>query len=253
MNLERYRYWFFVICIFTMFLAGCEKDDDNLPEEDKNKQEKKADEDKPEGELTLYKVKGENLSKLKDFSVSGKSLEWQKDTKKHQQIWSMTKTIIPIDERVRFSEFLLYEGNESGTAGYVTQLENNLLKWQMGIAIDMAFEGGFNADGELAYTIIHEFGHVLSLNETQLDFNKSKDECTTYYIDEGCTKEASYLYRFYKTFWKDIIAEFKKIGDSEDEAYAFYEKYKDRFVTEYASTNPVEDLAECFAFFVTKT
>ena len=31
-----------------------------------------------------------------------------------------------------------------------------------------------------------------------------------------------------------------------------YEKYQDRFVTDYAATNPGEDFAEVFSFFVTQ-
>jgi hypothetical protein len=254
MDKLRFNYWFLLVFALTIFMGACEKDDDNIsPESKDEKQEQTREDEKPEVELTLYQITGEDIRKLKDFKVSGSSLALQKDTKKHQEIWSMTKQVIPSKERVRFGELMFIESKESGAAGYVTQTEDDLLKWQLGIAIDMAYEGGFNKDGELAYTLIHEFGHVLSLNETQIDFIKPKEECTTYHIDEGCTKEDSYLYCFYKTFWTDIIEEFNQVGDSEDKAYEFYTKYENRFVTEYASTNPVEDFAECFAFFVTKT
>jgi len=49
-----------------------------------------------------------------------------------------------------------------------------------------------------------------------------------------------------------MIDEIDTINDTGDwdELDAFYERYQDRFVTEYAATNPGEDLAETFAVFV---
>ena len=66
----------------------------------------------------------------------------------------------------------------------------------------------------------------------------------------------SYLYQFYVLFWEDIHAEWQDINLIEDEdAYYdalddFYYAYEDRFLTDYAATNPEEDIAESFSFFV---
>ena len=48
--------------------------------------------------------------------------------------------------------------------------------------------------------------------------------------------------------WKDIYAEFENLY--EDELEDFYKKYKSRFVSDYAASNPGEDVAEVFAFFI---
>jgi len=149
-----------------------------------------------------------------------------------------------------FNEYLVFSGEGNGTAGYVVQTKEDLSKWQVGIAMDFAYDGGFNKDGELSYTIIHEFGHVISLNDTQVDAKKTENDCQSYFPGEGCAKETSYINALYQNHWKDIDDEFQAIGDDESKKEAFYEKYQDRFVTQYASTNPAEDFAEVFTHFV---
>lgn len=72
----------------------------------------------------------------------------------------------------------------------------------------------------------------------------------TIFPGEGCAKEGSYINALYQNYWKDIHDEFLDTGDDESKKQAFYEKYQDRFVTQYASTNPGEDIAECFTHFV---
>ncbi|MBA6155080.1 hypothetical protein H3Z83_00880 [Tenacibaculum sp. S7007] len=205
-----------------------------------------------EGEITLYKVEGDNISKIKDYKVSGQDLEYQKDVAKHNQIWDLVKKIVPLNQRSKMGEFLIYNGDITGSAGFVVEIKQDLSSWKMGIAINYAFEGSFNANGELAYTIIHEFGHVLTLDNTQLDSSISSGDCKNYYPGEGCAKENSYINELHSKHWKDIWSEYEEAKKDQSSQQKFYDKYKDRYVTQYASTNPGEDVAEVFATFVTK-
>lgn len=205
-----------------------------------------------EGEITVYRVNGDNIVKEKDYEVSGKALDFQKDVAKHQEIWELTKKIIPANYLTKMSRFMIFAGEDSGTAGYVYNTTDDLSKWEMGIAIDFAYEGGFNADGELAYTIIHEFGHILTLEIAQVDASISESNCTNYFVGEGCARKEAYINKLQTNFWADIADEHSKLGENFEEQDQFYEKYKDRFVTNYASTNPGEDIAEVFATFVTR-
>ncbi|MEK6155085.1 hypothetical protein WIW50_17575 [Flavobacteriaceae bacterium 3-367] len=204
------------------------------------------------GSITLYTVNGDNISKVTDYKVSGKELEFQKDTQKHQEIWELVKKIIPLNHRSKMSRFMIFAGEGDGTAGYVYNTSQDLSKWEMGIAIDFAYQGGFNAGGELAYTIIHEFGHILTLDNTQVDASISEANCNNFFTGEGCAKTESYINKLYTRFWADIWGEFTNLGQSQSAQEAFYNKYQDRFVTGYASTNPGEDIAEVFATFVTR-
>ena len=205
-----------------------------------------------DGEITLYQVSNGSISKVTDYKVTGSDLEYQKDTQKHNEIWDLVKKIVPLNQLEKMSEFMIYNGDISGSSGYVVQRSQDLSKWQMGIAINYAYDGGFNYKGELAYTIIHEFGHILTLNDNQLNASISKGECNNYFPGEGCANENSYINELYQNYWKDISEEHQNAQNSESEQDTFYNKYSDRFVTNYASTNPGEDIAEVFTFFVTK-
>lgn len=205
-----------------------------------------------QGEITKYKVENGSISKIGDYKVSGKDLDYQKDVAKHNQIWELVKKIVPENQLVKMSEFMIYNGEVTGSAGYVVERSSDLSKWQMGIAINFAFEGGFNAGGELAYTIIHEFGHILTLNDVQLNSAISEANCTNYYPGEGCAKSNSYINELYQKYWKDIADEHRKAQEDQSSQQKFYNKYQSRFVTAYASTNPGEDIAEVFTNFVVK-
>ena len=159
---------------------------------------------------------------------------------------------MPLNQREKMGEFLIYNGTTSGSAGFVVEIKKDLSSWKMGVAINYAYEGGFNTRGELAYTIIHEFGHILTLHKDQVDASVTQGNCTNYYPGEGCARSNSYINELYQSFWKDIQAEYQTAQTNQSTQQVFYDKYKDRFVTQYASTNPGEDIAEVFATFVTK-
>lgn len=205
-----------------------------------------------EGDITLYRVDGSDLVKVQDYNVSGTALEFQNDTAKHQEVWELVKKIIPDNYLSKISDFILFAGEASGTAGYVFETANDLSTWRMGIAIDFAYEGGFNANGELAYTIIHEFGHILTLDNTQVDSSIAEDNCQNFFTGEGCANTDSYINKLQRRFWGDIWNEFMVAREDFDQLDQFYNKYQDRFVTAYAATNPGEDIAEVFATFVTR-
>ena len=252
--------WITVFTTAILFFNSCEKEDTILPQhsEENIKDDKDNDNNgqqsnnKNEGEITLYSVANGKLTKTTDYKVTGTDLDFQNDVEKHNQIWELVKKVVPLNQLEKMSEFMIYNGNSSGTAGYVVEKTKDLSKWQMGIAIDFAFQGGFNHQGELAYTIIHEFGHILTLNDNQLNASISESNCKNYFPGEGCAKKESYINELFQNYWKDIADEHSNALNDQNAQEEFYSKYSDRFVTNYASTNPGEDVAEVFATFVTK-
>ena len=205
-----------------------------------------------DGEITLYKVSGDVITKIQDYQVSGQNLAFQQDIARHNEIWELVKKIVPISYRTKMSEFLIYSGSANQTAGFVVQTKQDLSEWKMGIAIDYSYQGSFNEGGELAYTVIHEFGHMLTLNNSQLDSSISEASCTNYFPGEGCAKEAAYINKLQRSFWADIWSQYQQTQVSQSAMQGFYTTYNSRFVTQYASTNPGEDIAEVFAIFVTR-
>lgn len=117
--------------------------------------------------------------------------------------------------------------------------------------------------------LIHEYGHVLTLNEEQVPFDnvlsteddesgedseaieEAKSECPTFYSNYGCMNEDSYLYHYYEAFWADKMDDFDEIDwEAKDDYKDFFFTYEDEFFNSYQGTNPHEDIAEAFSFFV---
>ncbi|TMM57887.1 hypothetical protein FEE95_00190 [Maribacter algarum] len=206
-----------------------------------------------EDKITLYQVEGEDIIKIQDYEVEGELIEFQNDIAKHQELWELVKKIIPPDYRSKMSQFLIYHGEKTKTSGFVDPTINNLSKWQFAIAIDYAYEKGFDFEDDLVFTIIHEFGHILTLNNEQLTAGVIPNNCTNYYVNKGCSKANSYISTFYNSFWLDIEEEFNALEETIAAKSSFYTKYSDRFISEYAATSPREDIAEVFATFVVQS
>ncbi len=204
-----------------------------------------------DGTLTTYKIDGDNIIKIKDHTVANDLLSFQQDKQKHQKMWSYYTRLIPAKYRDKIVEFVVFHGGDD-LAGYVAPInEDDLSKWKMGLSIDLGGDlDNINVKEEFAYVTIHEFGHVLTLSDEQVAVGDDGN-CSTYFTGEGCSFRESYINALYELGWKDIAQEHQNIQTFE-ESEAFYGKYEDRFVTDYAATNPGEDAAEVFAVFITQ-
>ncbi len=198
--------------------------------------------------LTSYKIIGESIVKIKDFEVGGNMLAFQQDIAKHQAMFEYYTRIIPVENRQKITEFVVFHG-QGELFGYVEPIDHNdLSKWRMGLAIDQASDiDDIDFGNEFAYTVVHEFGHVLTLNNEQIAVGGNENSCPNFHTGEGCSNANSYINALYELGWADIYDEFAQSGG---DGYAIYDKYPDRFVTEYAATNPGEDIAEVFTVFV---
>jgi hypothetical protein len=120
---------------------------------------------------------------------------------------------------------------------------------------------------ELTASLVHEFGHLLTLNNEQVPalpadlapfaYDQAAIACSTYFSFEGCSHDDAYINVFVARFWADIIDEFNALAELDQFSDRFWDgldeferKYGDRFVTEYAMTDPAEDIAESFMVFV---
>ncbi len=202
-----------------------------------------------EGQLTLYQIQGNTISKIRDYEVSGNLSTYQQDYQKHFDMWEFVTRVIPESDRNRMVEFEVFYGG-GNLLGYVEPIDpNDLSRWKFALAIDAATQlEEVDFKNMFTYVTIHEFGHVLTLNESQI--NAGQNSCNNFNPQEGCAMSNSYLNRLFELGWADIYDEFQSLG--EDEVDGFYEKYKTRFVSDYAATNPGEDIAEVFSFFITE-
>jgi len=237
------------------FLTSCKKDNDELRPlgEEVFEQgdgfddwDNSASNNGGDGELSLYKISGNNIELIKDYQVSSNLKSFQEDKGKHQKMWDFTTELIPLEYRNKIAEFEVFHG-DGGLLGYVLPLnDNDLSKWRFALAIDAAENlNTINLSDLFTFVTIHEYGHVLTLNDEQINVGGSENSCNNYFTGEGCSTSTSYINELFEIGWKDIINE-----HDQDNADATYNKYKDRFVSDYAATNPGEDIAEVFSFFV---
>jgi hypothetical protein len=215
--------------------------------------------------LVTYSVAGDRISNPLYEDVPANLLAYQKDTAGQQAIWDYFTALVPSGDRGSLAEYSVVTDGEENLLAAVAQTSYDPALWDLEVDIR---DAGDRLN--LTYTLIHEFAHLLTLGPEQVMpsvavFNHPDDEkvyleevgaCPEYFPGEGCSRSDSYINVFFNAYWTDIYAEWQDINlIKEDDAYydaldAFYRKYQDRFVTDYAATNPEEDIAEAFAFFV---
>ena len=103
-------------------------------------------------------------------------------------------------------------------------------------------------ENQLIATLIHEYAHILTLG---LEEVSPATDCSTLELSEGCVHEESMLQAFNEEFWA-MYGDAAPAPDNVDGdiAYDFYLEHEDDFVSDYAATNVVEDIAETFMTFV---
>ncbi len=136
-------------------------------------------------------------------------------------------------------------------------------EWELYINMDDVTLVSDKKYNQSLQTLVHEAGHTLLTNASQLDFFTQKRDCETLYIDDlrSCAKEDSY-YDTLSQFWSDDFIEWTEdyenlFEDDQDEAEEeleeYYQKNKEDFITEYAATSISEDAAETIAYYVTES
>jgi hypothetical protein len=200
--------------------------------------------------LVTYKVSGDKISSP-DYTkkIPSTYSKYQKDTDEHKRIWKVITDVIPLDQRKDLDQFIIFTDGMDNFTGAVDEGSTpDTWSFQADILDSQNF-------ATLSTTLVHEFGHMVTLSSEQVDYGAST--CKNYSTSDGCSTKNSYINTFFISFWKDTYKEWKKDakltedGDvDEDGVYAFYEKYPDQFVSDYAATNPSEDLAESWTYFV---
>jgi len=102
---------------------------------------------------------------------------------------------------------------------------------------------------QLVATLIHEYGHILTLGVDEVTSDAA--DCSTIELDEGCADNDSAIWMFEQQFWSEYGSDAPAADNSDaDVGWAFYNEHEEDFVSDYAATNVVEDIAETFMTFV---
>jgi hypothetical protein len=189
-------------------------------------------------------------------SVPENLLPLQNDLESHKLIWDYFASIIPPEQRIPLTEYRIFSDGSGITSGY------NEINWSWqgdtesetwALEVDLADYQDLKSVNNV---LVHEFGHMLTLNIHQTDIRTEPAKCQ-FYADDTCSFEDSYLNRFFNQFWTgEMYNEWKTITSQTDKAAvksgltSFYEAHAQDFVREYAATAPNEDIADSWTYFV---
>jgi hypothetical protein len=217
--------------------------------------------------LVIYKVNGDQISDPSILYVPPDFHQYQEDTAAHLRIWNFYVAIIPPELREMVHEFVIFTDGAGGGAGaWVTQSIRDPEKWQVGFDL-------LDSDAPLylADALIHETGHLLTLNTGQMPYDDLHyyfyDEekrtflgCPQYAQDSACSRPDSYVNLFYEKFWKELYPEWSEVDLEAQNAGSFeeylslmerfHDDHEDLFLNSYAATHIQEDMAESFSYFV---
>ncbi len=209
--------------------------------------------------LVNYKVEGDLLGKATVMWAPSDFKSYQDDTASHARIWNYFTASLPADQRKWISDFIVFTDGPQNTLAFVRR-SSNPEKWTLGADILDSSKPIY-----LTNTLMHEFGHLLTLNTDQLKVTDSYfysgeqglKSCPQYAAPDGCSTPEAYINLFYQRFWTKIYTEwFENVEQANGGEFdweivtAFYNRYPDQFISEYAASHPQEDIAESFATFV---
>ncbi|MBE7105917.1 recombinase family protein [Bacillus cereus] len=203
-----------------------------------------------------------NKAFVDDKDAKEEVLKQRKDRDYHESLWEMYSTLIPAKYRTDIKEFDMVTDGYDGIVAHVIPSMEYPEEWT--ISLD-TLDSAVNID-QVMKTLIHETAHVLTLGHKQIPVNEKylkafdedkdissyRNKCKNLFLQEGCSKESSYINQFHNSFWKQIEQEWieKKVEESEEAQIEFFKEKHDEFVSEYGTTNVAEDIADTFTAFI---
>ena len=165
----------------------------------------------------------------------------------HRQYFDRFFDLVPDRYDDYFVDLLVFDEDLDDFDGFVeTVPPYRDDTWRIGIN-ESIFEFKITSD-LIEELFVHEFAHLISYEGMRGTMEPRNNRCHEYFSEFGCPPANSYLMDFIDDFWTeddlDALVEF------EGESIWTNREVRDNFVTDYASTNPAEDFAESFTFFV---
>ncbi len=159
-----------------------------------------------------------------------------------KELWALASSFLPDDALTVFDTYTIFTDGEANVAAYVYwDFTSDGMTW--GLALDP--EDSFDAE-YFQETLLHEYCHYLTLNEEQVLYDFPNSSGT--YSEAGMvSREDSYLNQFYQIWWSPLLKD-ERIAN--EDSTAFFIRHAREFYDDYATTDPCEDIAECFACYV---
>lgn len=161
----------------------------------------------------------------------------------HARVWDFVCSILPPSARTKIAEFNLFSDGYSNVLAYTSPLRSeDGTTDNTRFSVNIDYYDVYDEDGtprdwsKLTYTILHEYGHVLLEDETQIDLHVGADT-----HDPAGFISGSFRANFYDAFWRAIDT-----GTGVND----YEQNPTHYVSRYGANYFHEDIADTFAVFV---
>ena len=188
-------------------------------------------------ERTLAEYRIVDGEALRPISVSDGAGYTEGD---YLRLWDQMLAMLPEGAFGRFTRFTVFTDGVDETLAYVSAVDGAGSTWEIAVDPADAQDGAWFTE-----TVLHEYCHSLTLNDTQAVYT-TQQTVDTYNEPGMVARPGSYLDDFYQEFWADTLDDRLANPDT----YNFFLRHEDDFVTDYASTDPSEDIAESFTYFV---
>src|SRR5690349_9211084 len=113
--------------------------------------------------LVTYDVAGENITNPVFQAAVPEFQSEQNDVQTQKQVWNYFTSLIPEQNRQMIKNYSILTDGKDNILAAVAQTRANPKNWVLEVDIADA-----NDYGNLTFTMIHEFGHILTLNADQV-------------------------------------------------------------------------------------
>lgn len=215
--------------------------------------------------LVVYSLDEDTLGPREDLILPGHVNNDLDSRASHEYIWNYFAALIPPEERTFVTEFSILSDGKNNILAGVSPTYDDPSNWTLKMDVVDAEDPHV-----LTYTLLHEFGHFLTLKPSQVPpdslvfyhpddqaiYEQAVAACPRYFTGEGCSNPGSYIDEFFNRFWSSFYDEWQEVTKtSGEDSYTgslndFYNLYRDQFLSEYAPTSPEEDIAESWTHFL---
>lgn len=213
---------------------------------------------KEENILSVWSIENKKTKLVEHKRVEG--LEQLNSLKYHDEMWKVISEFYPEEILNRIDKFVVFSdnnrGNKNGMSGLIESIDGtDNGRFILSIDVTDVYYGNKLELETFLNLLVHEFFHLVSLNDTQISSTPTQGVK----IYEGYTFENSYINSFYKKFWNNSLGKKLELLESdgrlsfvqkESVREELYKYNKDKFLSTYAMTNMVEDIAVSFEEFV---
>lgn len=188
--------------------------------------------------------------------------EWTKDRSTEEyKIWNIFSGFAGKDFiKKNIRGYVTVRDPNSSTLAAVWRADIPEPSWILGVNANAADFGNAKWERDMVITLLHEYGHLLSLNKSQIKYiEKNTFKCSKGMgkVRRGCAYKKAYMSAYLTAFWdeKDVAHADSVNAQTSSKKLAsivkkYYKAHADDFVSEYAAMRPEEDFAESFTDFI---